>query len=207
MDVRVVRVDHFGAEDLLERLRRVTLLKRPEVLVYKDAAISLEEMSTEDMYPAQRYVLVQELQKVRHLKWELERFGYDLFRLNGYLKVWVEGAEGPIDVLPPIVEESVERNGRVIPIINDGMHRLFLAHLEWTTPQVVFVRGLPKDLPYYAFPNPRQWDGIELVEELPEGYIKKWHRIRDYHSLYRNFNSAFDNVGAPRGNFTKKKAS
>ncbi|SMC25213.1 hypothetical protein SAMN02746041_02248 [Desulfacinum hydrothermale DSM 13146] len=207
MDVRVVKVEHFGAPELLERLRRVTLLKRPEVLVYKDAAISLEEMATEDLYPAQRYVLVQELQKVRHLKWELEGFGYDLFRLNGYVKVWLEGAEDPIDVLPPIVEESVERNGRVVHIINDGMHRLYLAYLEWTTPQVVFVRGLPKDLPYYAFPNPRQWDGIELVEELPPGYIKKWHRIRDYHSLYRNFNSAFDNVGAPRGNFTNKKAS
>ncbi|MGQ9485052.1 MAG: hypothetical protein ACUVSA_08780 [Desulfosoma sp.] len=203
MELRVVRVQYRGAEELLERLRGVTLLKRPDVYVYRDAALSLEEIPVEDLYPAQRYVLVHELQKVRHLKWELERFGFDLFHLNGYLKIWLEGEEEAVDLLPPVVEESVERNGRLVNLINDGMHRLYLAYLEWVIPQVVLVRGVPEDLPYYAFPMPEQWKGVQMVKDLPPGYMKKWHRIRDYHSLYRNFNSAFDNVGAPRGYFTK----
>ncbi|MGQ9671366.1 MAG: hypothetical protein ACUVWY_14585 [Desulfosoma sp.] len=203
MELRVVRVQYRGAEELLDRLRGVTLLKRPDVYVYRDAALSLEEIPVEDLYPAQRYVLVHELQKVRHLKWELERFGFDLFHLNGYLKIWLEGEEEAVDLLPPVVEESVERNGRLVNLINDGMHRLYLAYLEWVIPQVVLVRGVPEDLPYYAFPMPEQWKGVQMVKDLPPGYMKKWHRIRDYHSLYRNFNSAFDNVGAPRGYFTK----
>lgn len=203
MEPRVVRVQYRGEEELLDRLRRVTLLKRPDVYVYRDAALSLEEIPVEDLYPAQRYVLVHELQKVRHLKWELERFGFDLFHLNGYLKIWLEGEDEAVDLLPPVVEESVERNGRLVNLINDGMHRLYLAYLEWVVPQVVLVRGVPEDLPYYAFPMPEQWKGVQVVRDLPPGYIKKWHRIRDHHSLYRNFNSAFDNVGAPRGYFTK----
>jgi len=203
MSILIERVEHFPSEDLIERLGRVTMLERPEVYVYERASISLEEMAMDCLYPAQRYVLVQELLKVRQLKWELARHGYDLFRLQGYVKLWLAGEDRPIDLLPPVVEESIERNGRVVNIINDGMHRLYLAYLEWATPQVVFVRGVPKDLPYYAFPSPTQWQGIELVESLPEGYIKKWHRIPQYHTLYRNFNSAFDNVGAPRGRFTK----
>jgi len=206
MEPRIQKVEHFPPEELCARMRRVTLLKRPEILVYRHADVSLKEIPTSDLHPAQRYVLVQELQKVRWLKWALTHFGHDLFRLNGYLKVWLRGADGPMDVLPPVVEESREANGRTVNLINDGMHRLYLAYLEWVTPQVVFVKGVPEDLPYYAFPNPRQWDDIAIVDELPEGYIKKWHRIPDYHSLYRNFNSAFDNVGAPRGRFTRAGA-
>lgn len=203
MTIRIEQVEHFPAKDLIERLRRVTMLKRPDIYVYERAAISLEQMAIECLHPAQRYVLVQELTKVRRLKWELAKFGYDLFRLDGYLRIWLEGEEHPIDLLPPVVEESIEKNGRVVNIINDGMHRLYVALLEWVSPQVVFIRGVPEDLPYYAFPHPTQWRDIDLVESLPEGYIKKWHRIEDYKTLFRNFNSAFENVGAPRGRFLK----
>lgn len=201
MMIRLERVEHYPVEDLVGRLRRVSLLKRPDVRVYERAAVSLEQIAVGCLYPAQRYVLVQELHKVRHLKWELDRFGYDLFRLDGYVKLWFVGEAHPIDLLPPIVEESVERDGRVVNLINDGMHRLYLAFLEWVTPQVVFIRGVPREFPYYAFPNPSQWQGIDFMDSLPEGYIKKWHRIADYKTLYRNFNSAFDHVGAPRGRF------
>lgn len=194
-------IRHFPAEDLVRRLRHVTLLTRPDIHIYEQAVIGLEELSLESLYPAQRYVLAHELHKVRELKWELARHGYDLFRLDGYLRLWIEGMDRPIDLLPPVVEESIERNGSVVNIVNDGMHRLYMAYLEWVTPQVVFIRGVPKDLPYYAFPNPTQWHGIDLVESLPEGYLKKWHRIRDYKTLYRDFNSAFEQVGAPRGRF------
>ena len=205
MNVTIERVEHFPPEELLRRLKRVTLLKRPDVLIYEQCTITLEMAPVETLYPAQRYVLIQELLKVRQLKWELARFGHDLFKLQGYVKIWFNDESQPIDLLPPVVEESVEQNGHRIHIINDGMHRLYLAYLEWAIPQVVLVRGIPKDLPYYAFPSPTQWQGIELVNELSEGYIKKWHRIPDYHTLYRNFNSAFDNVGAPRGRFSREE--
>ncbi len=65
-------------------------------------------------------------------------------------------------------------------------------------PEVLLVRGIPKTLPYYAFPLPGGWDKVEELDALPAGYLKKWHRIANYHALYRNFNSAFSNVGGPR---------
>ena len=199
--MRITKIVRHSKDELLSRLRNITMLKNPDIYVYKNALISLEYISTECLYPAQRYVLIQEINKVRKLKWELEKHGVDLFSLDGFIKIWFENAEEPIDLLPPIIEESIEKNGKVVNIINDGMHRIYLARLEWVIPQVVFVRGLPKEFPYYAYPNPDQWKGIELVDSLPEGYVKKWHRIENYHSLYRNFNSAFDNVGAPRPRF------
>ena len=121
----------------------------------------------------------------------------DLFRLNGFVRLTLEGHDEPVDLLPPVVEESIERDGSFHLIINDGMHRVYMALREWVTPEVILVRGIPKTLPYYAFAVPGGWDKVEELDELPAGYLKKWHRIANYHALYRNFNSAFSNVGGP----------
>ncbi|MBW1975833.1 MAG: hypothetical protein JRI45_09735 [Deltaproteobacteria bacterium] len=201
--MNIARVEHHEAEELINRLRDVRLLKQPDVKVYENCTITLERISTSCLFPTQRYVLIQELVKVRDLQWALKKLNYDIFSLDGYLEIWLEGNDEPITLLPPVVEESIEDNGQVVILINDGMHRLYLAHKQWIIPQVVFVRGIPKEYPYYAYPNPFQWEGIDVIDELPEGYVKKWHRIRDYHSLYRDFNSAFSRVGAPRGRFRK----
>ena len=78
----------------------------------------------------------------------------DLFTLNGFVRLILEGSDEPVDLLPPIVEESIERDGTIHFIVNDGMHRVYMALREWVIPQVVLVRGIPKDLPYYVYPVP-----------------------------------------------------
>ena len=202
--MQIERVERHSAQELIERLRKVTMLTNPGVFPYKDVFISLEKLSTSYLMPPQRYVLSSELLKVRALSWALREHSVDIFNLDGFVRIWFsKDIEDPIDLLPPVVEESIEDNGAVVNLINDGMHRVYMARLEWKIPQVIFIRGIPKDLPYYAYPVPGGWDNIAEVEELPDGYIKKWHRIKEYKSLYRNFNSAFDNVGAPRGTFKK----
>lgn len=199
----ITKVEQFSAEDLVNRLRLVTMLKAPEVKVYEQAFISLESISVSQLSPPQNYILRSELKKVRELKWALAEHNFDVFRINGFLRIWIEGFEEPVDVLPPIVEESIEKDGSIHFIINDGMHRIYMALREFVIPQVVLIRGIPKNLPYYAFPVPGGWTRIEERDDLPSDYIKKWHRIANYYSLYRNFNSAFGNVGAPRQAFTK----
>jgi len=202
--MKIVEVVQFTEKELIEKLRNVNMLEDESVYPYKKAFMSLEKIYVEDLFPPQRYVLKGELLKIRELKWRLEEHEIDLFNLNGFVRITLDGEPEPIDLLPPIVEEVVERNGRISHIICDGMHRIYVAYLEWVIPQVVFVRGLPKDIPYYAFPIPeKDWTKIELRDDIPSGYIKKWHRIEQNKELYRNFNSAFENVGGPRGNPTK----
>lgn len=199
--MNILNVEHFGADELLERLRNLTMLTDKETKPYENAFISLENISTEDLFPAQRYVLKSELYKVRDLKWALEEKGFDLFNLNGFVRLTLEGVDEPVDLLPPVVEERIERNGRIVNIINDGMHRVYSAYLEWVIPQVIFVRGLPKNLPYYAYAIPeKDWTQIELRDDIPKTFVKKWHRIKENKKLYRDFNSTFKNVGGPRGN-------
>ncbi|MCG6552794.1 MAG: hypothetical protein L7F77_10735 [Candidatus Magnetominusculus sp. LBB02] len=203
--MKITSVRQFTAEDLIEKLKGLSMLPALEIRPYTDAFISLETISTDYLHPAQYYILQNELNKVRNLRWALREHKIDLFNLNGYVKIQLDDSDEPIDVLPPVVEESIENNGKVVCLINDGMHRLFLSRLEWVIPQVVYVRGVPKNLPYYAYPIPQGWEKVNIVESLPENTLKKWHRIENYKTLYRNFNSVFENVGGPRGNFTKGK--
>lgn len=205
--MKIIKIQKFSINDLIEKLKTVSMLKDTTTYPYEKAFISVENIHTQALCPAQNYVLTEELKKVRSLKWALKEHGVDLFQLNGYIKCWFKDMDEPIDALPPIVEESIEADGAVANIVNDGMHRVYLARMEWVIPQVVFIRGVPKHLPYYAFPLPGGWDKVQMVEELPEGFIKKWHRIENYKTLYRNFNSAFENVGGPRGTFTKQSPS
>ena len=200
MDIK--RVERHSVDELMENMRRVSMLTHSDDLPYLDANIELCTFDTDEIAPAQRYVLTQEILKVRDLRWSLREHDVDVFRLDGYVTIWLEGYDDPIDVLPPVVEQSSEADSSVVKMLNDGMHRVYLARMERSPIQVVYVEDVPEQYPYYAFPLVNGWDDVEIVSELPEGYIKKWHRIKDYKSLYRDFNSGFQNVGGPRGNFT-----
>ena len=198
----ITEVHRHPVQELIERMRRVTLLDQ-SIHPYQDASISVESLAPEFLAPAQLYVLRPNLERQRQLKYELAKHNVDLFRLNGFIEMNVEGSPSPIGMIPPVVEESVEANGRVVNLICDGIHRLFLARLEWVIPEVVFVRGIDKRFPYYAYPNVRGWDDVRPVEVLVESggskMLKKWHRVERYKALYRDFTGPFSNLSVPRG--------
>ena len=199
----IVALTRHDSQELVERLRQVPLLQQPEVRVYAGAHISLEHIHTDQLSPTQNYVWLTEFKKVQELRWSLAGHGVDLFRLEGFLSYTVRGADGreeSYNVYPPVVEESVEADGSVALLINDGMHRLYLARLERVVPQVVYIRGVPKEYPYYAFPRPEGWAGVDLLPDNPDPgtYLKKCHRRRDNKRLYRDFQAVFANVGRSR---------
>ncbi len=201
--MNIIALEHHSVQELIEKLRRVPLLKQPDKLIYEKALITLECIHTDGLHPPQNYIWLEELRKVQELRWSLAVRGVDLFRLEGFVTYTVrqeDGSEATYDVYPPIVEESIEADGTVALLINDGMHRVYLARLEWAIPQVVYVRGIPKEYPYYAYPRPEGWEGIDLLAENPDPqqYLKKCHRIRDNKSLYRDFQAVFANVGRSR---------
>ncbi len=207
--MNIVALERHSPAELLQRLRRVPLLKQPDVLIYEHALISLEQVHTDSLHPAQNYIWLQELKKTQELRWSLAAQEVDLFRLEGFVTYTVrdpDGEEVTYDLYPPVVEESIEADGTVALIINDGMHRLYLARLEWAVPQVVYVRGVPKAYPYYAFPRPAGWDGLDILADNPDPrtYLKKCHRVRDNKKLYRDFQAVFHNVGRSRSQLLKK---
>lgn len=198
--MKIKRVERHSERELIDCLRRVSMLEAPEVKPYESAFISLERLRLDHIWPSQSYVLRSEFEKVRTLRWSLLDCGIDMFDLEGYLTIFMEESEEPLNLLPPVVEESIESDGSLIPLINDGMHRMYLAWKEWVVPRVAYVRGVPKAFPYYAYPLRGGWQEIKLIEDRDDlGILKKYHRTRNNKGLYRNFNSAFQNVGGPRG--------
>lgn len=200
---KIKKIIKHSVDELISKLKKISMLTRPNIYPYKEAYISLERIRVEYLCPTQYYILRSELEKIRQLRWKLLAKGIDIFDLNGYITLVLE--DGYLfDLLPPIVEESFEGDGSMVLIINDGMHRLFLAYQEWIIPKVVYVRGVPKNLPYYAYPLRKGWEDVKIYDDKKEelGILKKFHRIENNKDLYRNFNSVFTNVSAPRGKIT-----
>lgn len=201
--MNIIALQRHSAEELITCLRRVPLLQQPEVLIYARALISLEQIHTDSLHPPQNYLWLKELRKTQELRWSLAEHGVDLFRLDGYVTYTVrqeDGSEATYDLYPPIVEESIEADGTVALLINDGMHRLYLARLEWLVPQVTYIRGVDKAYPYYAYPRRERWEGLDLLADNPDPktYLKKCHRVRHNKRLYRDFQAVFANVGRSR---------
>ncbi|MDR3152748.1 MAG: hypothetical protein LBW85_00405 [Deltaproteobacteria bacterium] len=199
----VLQAEPHGREEFFERMRQVGMLLDPDRRPYAEAELVLGDLPYEEIRPAQRYVLTDELFKVRQLDWELKRLGLDMLGLDGYLTLRLEGVPEPVDLLPPVVERIREADGSENNVLNDGMHRMYLGRVSWRTPRVLLVKNLPKDTPYYAYPlpGPDPWGQVTVIEgdKVPSGFVKKWHRVPDNKRLYRDFNSAFLNVGGPRG--------
>src|SRR5690242_11667348 len=191
--MRVTRVQSFGVDELFAALRRVTLYERPLSLPYARADLTLlEGFSPDALVPAQRYVKKSELTKIARLAAALGEHGVDPFALQGYVRFWTtDGPPEGMDILPPVVECSREAAGPCVKLINDGMHRVYSARAAGRGITVVYVAGVPDDTPYYAFPNPRGWEGVEEIEEISEQYAKKHYRMEPHRSLYRDFNTAF----------------
>jgi hypothetical protein len=154
-------------------------------------------MDTIDMDPSQLYVLKENIESLQELEWQLKEEGFNLFFLNGYIKVTFEGVEKPVWILPPIVEEHQEANKKWFNVICDGHHRIFLANRKHTHIGVVYIKDCP--IPYYAYPNPNGWKDVSILNKENKGFIKKFHRIKDNKSLYRNFVPVFGNLSVPRG--------
>ena len=200
--MEIVEIVRHSKSELLEKVRNVGLMGHPKIKPYMDATIELVMFNPGSIVPAQRYVLTSEFEKVRDLKWTLEKeFDVDLFNLNGYVSIRLKDSDDWIDVLPPVVELSNEACGQS-QILNDGMHRVFLAKTCRENIQCIFVNGVDPKYPYYAYPLHDGWNGVTLVTDIVKGVLKKFHRFPNYKDFYRDFNTVFQNVGGPRG-FTK----
>lgn len=218
-----------SAGELCEKLRQIKL-KDGKTQPYLNSYISIEMLDPAILAPTQRYCLISELKKIEQLRWDiLNEFNWDILQLNGYLeviyklekkgefiswgaasrKVGEDWETKQIDILPPIIEEHVNSRGGIDLIICDGQHRCRLAYQMGMPLNVIYVRGANKSYPYYAYPLPNGWDDVELRDDIPEGYVKKFHVAKEHKRLYRDFNTQFSNIGDSRPYTTveEKKAA
>lgn len=181
----------FDRDELLSRLRQVKLRGFGGARPYERASLDLMSISPDSLVPAQRYVLKPTLEEVLALREELLAQGVDMFALDGGAVV------NGVPLIPPVVEESVEPDGRTVWIINDGIHRVYAARSLGLPITVVLAAGVSH--PYYALALPGGWSDVEELDELPEVYEKKTYRDpSSYKALFREFNEVFPGVQQER---------
>ena len=191
----------FSADRLLLDLRRIRLIGYGGAQPYAEASLELVPgLDTSALTPAQNYVLTPGVEKVLELRAALLAREVDIFALDGGL--YVVTSDHPhelIPVIPPVVEESREPDGRTVLLINDGMHRIYAARSLGLPISVVVARGVPAEYPYYAFALDGGWSCVTQLAELPDGYQKKTYRRPDnYRALFRDFNAVFPGVQKQR---------
>jgi hypothetical protein len=179
-----VHVEPITREELLSRLRETRLMGHDGARVYEHATLRVQTFDPLDLMPAQRYVLMPNVRRILEL-----RAAVDVFSLDG--GVSLDG----IPLLPPVVERSAEPDGREVWLINDGIHRVYAAHLAGSPINVVTVEGASH--PYYALAA--SWEAVVELEELPDNFQKKAYRVPDnYKALFRDFNAVFPGVQQER---------
>ena len=197
--MEILSIEHVGRDELLSSLRRVRL--RDGAPLYEHARIDLAPAThTDALAPAQRYVLAGGVEKILELRDALLPSGVDVFALDG--AVLVRTSDDPdetIPVIPPVVEESHEPDGRTVLIINDGIHRVYAARSLGLPITVATVHDVPAEHPYYAYALAGGWADVAELDDLPDGFQKKTYRRPDnYKSLFRDFNAVFPGVQKQR---------
>ena len=137
--MQITKYDLLPEADLLSRLKRTRLRGFDRAEVYRDATLEIVETDPEALTPAQRYVLQEGVQAILDVADAFEPRGIDIFALRGALLFWPEGtdpdSDAPIPFLPPVIEESIERDGTKVLLINDGIHRVYAARKRGTEDQ------------------------------------------------------------------------
>lgn len=199
--MRILSITRFDRHELLASLRETPLRGFDKARLYADATLELTRATATDLLvPAQRYVLGPTLRKLLELRDALLAHGIDLFALDG--GAYIRTSDDPLEeipIVPPIVEETLEPDGRSVLLINDGLHRVSAARSLGLPISVVIARGVPSEYPYYAYALPRGWAELEQLAELPDNYQKKEYRLPDnYKALFREFNTVFPGVQKQR---------
>jgi hypothetical protein len=199
--LRVLSVERFGRAELLARLRETRLRGFDGAQPYAEATLELDPASDPaGLAPAQRYVLKAGVARILELREALLAHGLDLFALDG--GAYVRTSEDPeerVPMIPPILEESLEPDGRTVLIVNDGIHRVYAARSVGLAIATVIARGVPRQYPYYACALSEGWSEVVELDELPDGFQKKTYRNPEsYKALFREFNEVFPGVQKER---------
>lgn len=203
--MNITRIEKISEDALLKRVRQTRLRGHGQPLIYEKAQLALvRHADPRTLYPAQNYILRADHQRLRDLHDAFLARGHDIFALEGGLHFWMQEGnadteEGPIPLTPPVVEMSQEPGGRTIPLINDGMHRVYTAMQLQKSIHILLVHNVPEQWPYYAYARETGWDGVEELTELPDNYVKKSYRDPEhYKALFRDFNHVFPGIQKQR---------
>ncbi len=199
--MNIIEAQAIYQPELIERIRQTRLKGHRQLPIYENADITVETIDPDDVWPAQNYVLSPQLDIIDRLNTAMLHQLHTDVRMSehGYLAV-IDGYVDRVPIIPPIIELSTHADGSECYVIADGLHRVYMSRDDCERINCIVVRNIDPAWPYYAFPEPRQWGGVEVIESL-EGITRMKKRYRDldnYKALFRMYNNVFPGVQEQR---------
>jgi len=200
-----MKISHYETITGLDLLRGISCIKlrgHGQPRIYANSPLTITKFHTDELRPAQQYVLKSGVQTILDIYECFKPLGIDVFNLDGGIRFWLEGmdkTEPGIPFLPPLIESSKEPGLGRVWLINDGMHRVYAARKlnRWITG--VLASNVPTKYPYYAYALVNGWDSVEELDTLPANYQKKVYREpNDHKALFRDINAVFPGVQKDR---------
>lgn len=169
--------------ELVEKLKQVTLMGDTSVYPYREAHMELKLVGLEEIYPISKYVLRGQLEFQERLHELLLKQGINSLQLTpevSDITFKVEGEMGMWLLSPPIVEESINDGNKLV--LTDGEHRLMLARKLGQKVRVVVIKGVVEAIPPVAFPV--EWSEVVTYDQVPEAAKKRNYRFTDEAKRY-----------------------
>ena len=186
--------EQLNKSEVLRRLRAVTLLNS-SVQPYKKAKIAFNaKVNPSILMPCQNYVLNERLQDISTMITDLavSPLGLLSSKFCQLAGCRFSHDKKMLSLIPPIIENW---EGKLI--IADGMHRCFYALHRDLLIDVIMIKEIDEECPYYALPLPNRWKDVKIVDSKPE--IGKVYKEPDsYKRLFRDYNGQFPNVQMKR---------
>ncbi|MCJ7805109.1 hypothetical protein MUP46_00500 [Patescibacteria group bacterium] len=120
---------------------------------YEYADIQQARIDPSEVKPTAKYVLRSNLATIEALDKELSTQGIDIFNLHGVIKI-----DDNNYICPPILEVWKEKPYNGIPVIVDGLHRLYIARKRGIEINCVLISG-------------------EISSMLPVLPLTGWHEV------------------------------
>jgi len=210
MKIEIIRQIPF---EELEKMVRGVPLKEPDeqgnqIFPYRDTTIEIRRVEPDELNPATFYFLKENIQFQKDLRLALIAADTDTLELDGGIEYRIDGGD-VWRMIPPIVELTEEpvlfgndRGDKVynefirikLPVVVDGANRCALAKTVDSRINVLFIKGVPYEHPFYALPN--EWERIQIYDVTPPYEKKKFYRRKDIYALYRDFGVL--KIGTPR---------
>jgi hypothetical protein len=198
--MNIESIKTFRCKELLAAVARTPLRGYNRVQPYAHASLELAAIDPAELTPAQNYVLKPNVRKILELQAALSEHDHDVFALEGGLHIRTsDNPQETVPLIPPVVEQSREPDGRTVLLVNDGMHRIFAARALGRIISVILIQNVPPEFPYYAYALREGWLAVDELEVLPEVHQKKEYRQpENYKALFRDFNTIFPGVQKQR---------
>lgn len=190
--MKINQLIYYSKEELFKRLRKVNIYRKVKQFPYLNANFEIIRLPIRNIQTTQLYVLRNNLNKIATTWRQLNSMHINPCNLEGFLRLFLSDTDDDcFDVLPIVTEASPTDTDRVL--LCDGMHRLFLSHqMGYTSINAIYITNVDPKFPYYALPSKLSIEDVPICDEPPK--IRKKYRIRNYKSLFRDFNSQFINV-------------